>query len=171
MIRRPTLFAICAAGALLGGCRATPPGKTETWVITKVKHNLTVRGKRDKNPLPDTPSNIEAGRIAFSHYCVACHGYDGQNTGVPFSDRMSPPVPPLNSRLVQSYTDGQLKWVIDNGVSPSGMPGSSGILTETEIWSLVIYIRHLPEAGSLGEPPLYSGETPPPAPARLAQPR
>jgi len=143
---------------VLSACKATPPGKFETSTIARIKHSITVGGKDAKNPLSDTPVNIENGRVAFSHYCFACHGFDGQNTGVPFSDRMSPPVPPLNSRQVQSYTDGQLKWVIDNGVSPSGMPGSRGILTDSEIWSIVVYIRHLPEAGSLGEPNMYSGD-------------
>jgi hypothetical protein len=80
---------------------------------------------------------------------------DGQNTGVPFADAVSPPVPLLSSREVQSYTDGQLKWVIDNGIAPSGMPGSKGILSDEEIWSAVLFIRHLPPQGSLGDPSLY----------------
>jgi mono/diheme cytochrome c family protein len=81
---------------------------------------------------------------------------DGQNTGVPFADSMSPPVPSLDSSEVQSYTDGQLKWVIDNGIEPSGMPASKGILSDEEIWSAVLFIRHLPPAGSLGDPAMYS---------------
>jgi mono/diheme cytochrome c family protein len=117
-----------------------------------------VGNKHANNPLTATPENIAAGKESFSHYCVACHGLDGQNTGVPFAERMSPPVTSLASSQVQSYTDGQLKWVIDNGLFPSGMPGSKGVLTDDEIWSIVLYIRHLPPAGSLGEPPMYSGE-------------
>jgi len=78
------------------------------------------------------------------------------------------PVPMLSSSEVQSYTDGQLKWVIDNGISPTGMPGSTGILTDSEIWSIVVYIRHLPPAGSLGEPAMYSGD---PRPTPTAQVR
>jgi mono/diheme cytochrome c family protein len=49
-----------------------------------------------------------------------------------------------------------LKWVIDYGISPSGMPGSKGMLSDDEIWSIVAYLRHLPPAGSLGEPEMYS---------------
>ena len=71
---------------------------------------------------------------------------------------MSPPVPSLASSEVQSYTDGQLYWVIRNGLWPSGMPASRGILTDEEMWSIVAYIRNLPAAGSLGEPAAYSGE-------------
>ena len=126
--------------------------------MTRIKHSVTVRGKSAKNPFPDTPENIQDGKDAFSHYCVACHGLDGQNTGVPFADSMSPPVPSLNSNAVQSYNDGQLKWIIENGLSPSGMPASKGILTDDEMWAIVVYIRHLPPAGSLGEPSFYSGE-------------
>jgi len=142
----------------LSGCRATPPGKWETATMTRIKHSVTVRGKSAKNPLPETLENIKDGQDAFSHYCVACHGLDGQNTGVPFADNMSPPVPSLKSNAVQSYNDGQLKWIIENGLSPSGMPASKGILTDDEMWAIVVYIRHLPPAGSLGEPPFYSGE-------------
>jgi len=138
--------------------------------MTKLKHSIMIRGKDDKNPVADNRASIDEGREAFSHYCAACHGLDGQNTGVPFADRMSPPVPPLNGKQVQSYTDGQLKWVIDNGVSPSGMPGSKGILTEREIWSIVVFVRHLPPAGSLGEPAMYSDEhSPCPTPSAQAR--
>ena len=141
---------------MLAGCRAGSPSKVEHSVMTWTKHSVSVRNKSERNPLPPTAENIAAGKEAFSHYCVACHGMDGQNTGVPFAESMSPPVPSLTSPEVQSYTDGQLKWVIDNGIAPSGMPGSKGILSDEEIWSTVLFIRHLPPAGSLGDPSMYS---------------
>jgi len=121
-----------------------------------VKHHMFVGNKKQKNPIAATTQTIADGKDAFSHYCVACHGLDGQNTGVPFADRMSPPVPSLASKPVQDYTDGQLKWIIDNGLWPSGMPGSKGILSDDEVWSIVVYLRHLPPAGSQGEPEMYS---------------
>lgn len=152
-----SLFALGLA-FVLSGCRATPPGKWETATMTRIKHSISVRGRSNRNPLPETPENIKDGQAAFSHYCMACHGLDAQNTGVPFADNMSPPVPSLKSSSVQSYKDGQLKWIIENGLSPSGMPASKGILTDEEMWVIVVYIRHLPPAGSVGDPPCYSGE-------------
>jgi len=148
---------VCCAG-VGGGCKATPPGKIETAIVTSAKHWVTVGNRSEKNPLPASSENIGDGKTAFSHYCVACHGLDGQNTGVPFAETMSPPIPSLASRNVQSYSDGQLKSIIENGVFPSGMPASKGILTNEEIWGTVLYIRHLPAAGSLGEPAIYSGD-------------
>ncbi len=152
---------------LLGGCSATPPGRVETAILTRAKHDVLVGGKTLKNPLPATEETVQAGKEAFSHYCVACHGLDGQNTGVPFADRMSPPVPSLASATVQDYTDGQLRYVIVNGVAPSGMPASKGILNDDEIWSIVLYLRHLPPAGSLGEPAIYSGDDAPATPGTM----
>jgi mono/diheme cytochrome c family protein len=140
------------------GIRARTPGKWETRSLTLAKHRLLVGGKTLTNPLSPTAENRTEGQHTFSHFCFACHGLDGQNTGVPFADAMSPPVPSLASAQVQNYTDGQLYWVIRNGLWPSGMPASRGILTDEEIWSIVVYVRHLPAEGSLGEPQGYSGE-------------
>jgi S-disulfanyl-L-cysteine oxidoreductase SoxD len=152
-------FTICIGSLIVvafAGCKATPPGKREVAFMGWVKHHCTVGNKAEKNPLADNAADIADGKVAFSHYCAACHGLDGQNTGVPFAERMSPPVPSLAGASVQDYTDGQLKWVIDNGIWPSGMPGSKDTLSDDEIWSIVLYLRHLPPAGSLGEPEMYS---------------
>ncbi len=143
---------------VLSGCAAKPPGRIETSVINWAKHNVTIGGAHDRNPMPSTPDHIESGKQTFGAYCVVCHGRDGQNTGVPFAQTLSPPPPSLASRPVQSYTDGQLRSIISNGISPSGMPASKGILSDDDIWNLVVYIRHLPPAGSLGEPRAYSGD-------------
>jgi len=148
-----------AAAALLGAgaCRASPPGKLERAAAARVKRLLTVGGRGDANPVAATPDEIERGRRAFAAYCTVCHGLDGQNTGVPFAEAMSPPVPPLSSPDVQAYSDGQLRWVIRNGLYPSGMPAGRGLLSDEEIWRIVLWIRHLPPAGSLGEPEVYAG--------------
>jgi mono/diheme cytochrome c family protein len=153
-----TAAAFGAAVALLSltGCKADPPSALETHVIVAAKHHFFIGNKKEKNPVPDTSESVASGKEAFGHYCAACHGIDGQNTGVPFADRMSPAVPSLASADVQRYTDGQLKWVIDYGVRPSGMPGSKGILSDEEIWSIVRYVRHLPPPGSVGEPEMYT---------------
>jgi mono/diheme cytochrome c family protein len=114
-----------AYGSRKTGDRHSYAGKTQA---------IPAQQRRDE-PLPATAENIfiAAGKLSFSHYCVACHGLDAQNAGVPFSDNRSPPAPSLASKQVQSYTDGPLKWVIDNGIWPSAMPSSRGISTDGEI--------------------------------------
>jgi mono/diheme cytochrome c family protein len=156
---KPSLGALLVLVVMvLTSCGVSTPGPAETFIATTVKRDLTVRGSKMKNPIPVTPESIAAGKRNFGYYCFACHGLDGQNTGVPFADHMSPPVPALTSATVQAYSDGQLRWIIENGISPSGMPASKGILNDQEMWEIVHYIRHLPAKGSLGEPKAYGGE-------------
>jgi mono/diheme cytochrome c family protein len=152
-------LAAAAVASLLAGltsCKATPPGKSEAAIMSFAKHHIFVGNKKEKSPLPDNADTLADGKEAFSHYCVACHGMDGQNTGVPFVEHISPPIPSLASPEVQRYTDGQLKWILDNGIWPSGMPGSRGTLSDDELWSIVVYLRHLPPAGSQGAPEMYA---------------
>ena len=153
--RRPLAVMSALSALLFSGCQVRPPGTIETTLIQGAKQHLTVRGRQDPNPLPATDENIHRGQKNFGAYCMVCHGLDGQNTGVPFAEKMSPPVPPLNSKSVQAYTDGQLHWIIQNGISPSGMPASKDVFRDEEIWELVLYVRHLPPKGSLGVPSIY----------------
>jgi mono/diheme cytochrome c family protein len=152
-------LAVAAAAIVLGGlagCKAKPPGRLESNTMSFAKHHILIGNKKQKNPLPYSAETLADGKEAFSHYCVACHGLDGQNTGVPFAENVSPPIPPLTSQEVQTYTDGQLKWILDFGIWPSGMPGSKGTLNDEELWSIVAYLRHLPPAGSQGVPEMYT---------------
>jgi mono/diheme cytochrome c family protein len=140
----------------LAGCKAgNGPGKFESAVAKEVKQKITVGGRDWKNPFEDNEQNATIGAEHFQHHCMVCHGLDGHGTGVPFALKMDPAVPDLSSKNVQDYTDGQLKWIIQNGISPSGMPGWEGILDENEMWHIVAYIRNLPVQGSLGIPAVY----------------
>jgi mono/diheme cytochrome c family protein len=151
---------VLAALAVLGvaGCKATPPSKPETAAASWVKLHVTVGGRKDVNPVHADAAAIADGKQLFGSYCMVCHGLDGQNTGVPFAATISPQVPSLASAQVQAYTDGQLKWIIKNGLYPSGMPPSTGDFSDDDMWRMVVYIRHLPPKGSLGEPAVYSGK-------------
>jgi mono/diheme cytochrome c family protein len=157
-MRRPSLISalVCPLLVCLSGCEVKPPGRLETASVQWVKHHVTVGGRNDRNPLPASHESVDQGKRTFGDYCVECHGRDGQNTGVPFASQISPPIPSLASSEVQRYTDGQLRWIIANGISPSGMPASKGILGDDEIWQIVLYLRHLPPQGSLGDPRAYS---------------
>ena len=153
-VRLPLLFGLL----LLAGCKASEPGRLESSVMSSVKQSVTIGGKDWKNPIAYSTDVQQEGRAHFGHHCQVCHGLDGQNTGVPFATKMSPPVADLKSADVQGYTDGQLKWIVENGIAPSGMPGWKGILTDEEMWKIVHYMRHLPPKGSLGVPDVFKEE-------------
>ena len=149
---------MASLGLIITGCKVSEPGSLERSVMTEVKQKVTIGGKDWKNPAPDTKEAANDGMMHFMHHRQICHGNDGQSTGVPFAAKMSPPVPELTSKDVQEYTDGQLKWIIENGIGPSGMPGWKGLLDDDEMWKIVRYIRHLPPKGSMGIPDIYKEE-------------
>jgi mono/diheme cytochrome c family protein len=145
----------CLWLALLPGCKASAPGTVESDAAIALK-KITIGGKDWKNPVPDNEAAVKTGAEHFQHHCQVCHGLDGHNTGVPFAPKMSPPVIDLGEKDVQQYSDGQLKWIIENGIRFTGMPGWRGILDDDEMWNIVRFIRHLPPKGSLGPPPVYA---------------
>ncbi|PYS94772.1 MAG: hypothetical protein DMF50_11625, partial [Acidobacteria bacterium] len=57
----------------LAACRATPPGRFETAVVTQVKRSITIGGGRLRDPLPETEGAIAKGLDLFSRHCIACH--------------------------------------------------------------------------------------------------
>jgi S-disulfanyl-L-cysteine oxidoreductase SoxD len=147
--------AALALAITLSGCKVRKAASFETAVATAIKRHVTVGGKNWKNPTVDNLDTLKSGGAHFQHRCQTCHGYDGHNTGVPFESQVYPPIPDLGSAEVQGFTDGQLKWIIENGVSPSGMPAWHGIVDDNTMWKMVRYIRHLPPKGSLGAPDVY----------------
>jgi mono/diheme cytochrome c family protein len=148
------LLAVTALASLAAvhACKVSRPGNLETRAANKAK-KVAIGGKEWKNPVPNNEAVIRSGAKYFHQYCQVCHGPDGHNTGVIFADRMSPPVPDLAQEDTQEYTDGQLNWVIQNGIRFTGMPGWEGVLTDRQAWEIVRFIRHLPPKPSSAENP------------------
>jgi mono/diheme cytochrome c family protein len=149
--------AIALVIATFTACKASPPSQVENKVVQETKE-LVIGVKDTPNPVADDEAARKSGGEHFQHHCQICHGLDGQNTGIPFADKMSPPVANLAMDDIQKYADGQLKWIIENGIRMSGMPGWKGILQDDEMWRIVRYIRHLPPKGSLGIPAVFATE-------------
>jgi mono/diheme cytochrome c family protein len=157
-MRRLSILLLVATLLSSYACKVSKPGSIETNVMKEVKTRMSIGGKDDPNPVPDNQASIAEGRAHFGHHCQICHGLDGQNTGVPFAQQMSPPVADLASSEIQAYTDGQMHWILQNGIAPSGMPAWHGVLEDDEMWKIVRYIRHLPPKGSLGIPDIFREE-------------
>jgi mono/diheme cytochrome c family protein len=91
-----------------------------------------------ENPLKSSPELLAAAEREFHQYCAACHGDDGMgNTQI--ASGMSPEVPDLHADHVQKWTDGELFFIIRNGVRFTGMPGWN--FDDDRIWRLVLKLR------------------------------
>jgi mono/diheme cytochrome c family protein len=154
---RALTFLSAATIAVLIGCKANPPSHVEKAIVQESK-DLVIGGKDWHNPVTADASNLKLGAEHFHHHCQVCHGLDGHTTGVTFARNMSPPVPDLGATDIQKYTDGQLKWIMENGIRMTGMPRWKGLLDDKEMWQMALYIRHLPAKGSVGIPEVFERE-------------
>lgn len=98
-----------------------------------------------KNPLPATPEVLARGREHFAADCAACHGSDGRGL-TRLGSGLYPKPPDLASAATQSLADGEIFWVIQNGVRLSGMPAWNRDSKERDqsTWEIVHFIRQLP---------------------------
>jgi mono/diheme cytochrome c family protein len=110
---------------------AMQPGRVESAMMKRVKY-WRIGGAELSNPVADTPDAIRMGADHFQHHCQICHGLDGQNSGVPFADKMSAPAADLASTRVQDYKEGQLKWIIENGIAFQGCQAGKVCSTMTK---------------------------------------
>lgn len=143
-----TALSIAAAGWALflrGGISARPePPRLEAGLARRVRSLLIPASARDlRNPLPATPEVVAEGRAHFADHCASCHANDGGGD-TPLGRGLFPRAPDLRQPATQRLTDGEIFWIIENGVRFTGMPAWDEPGRESESWELVHFIRRLP---------------------------
>jgi mono/diheme cytochrome c family protein len=121
------------------------PNPVETRVARAVRRFAAPGAIRDqRNPIPPSDDVIAAGRSHFADHCASCHGNDGSGS-TEMGRNLFPKAPDMRQAPTQSLTDGELFWIIENGIRFTGMPGWSTGTKEGEeaSWHLVHFIRHL----------------------------
>jgi mono/diheme cytochrome c family protein len=95
------------------------------------------------NPVPDNAESIAEGLEHFADHCASCHGNDGSGH-TELGRGLYPKPPDLREERTQSLSDGELFYIIENGVRFTGMPAFGDIHGDQDSWRLVRLIRHLP---------------------------
>lgn len=123
------------------------PGAVETALALRVR-NLTIgwHAKNITNPTQSTPEALTEGREHFADHCATCHANDGSGN-TDFGRGMFPKPPDMRLPRTQQLSDGELFYIIENGVRFTGMPafGTGNASPESSTWPLVHFIRHLPQ--------------------------
>jgi mono/diheme cytochrome c family protein len=123
------------------------PGRLEEFIAGRVRNMAISRRARSlTNPVEYSGEVIAEGRAHFADHCAACHANDGSGD-TEMGRGMWPKVPDLRLARTQGLSDGELFWIIENGVRFTGMPAwSTGTKdSETASWHLVHFIRRLPK--------------------------
>ncbi len=116
-------------------------------VVMQAVHRLSVpRSARAlANPVAFSPDVWTQSRGHFADHCASCHANDG--SGITETGRnLYPRAPDMRLSHTQEKTDGELYWIIENGIRLTGMPAwGSGGGDDIDTWKLVHFIRHLKE--------------------------
>ncbi len=142
------LLAITYAAAVIrhGFSAADQPSALER-VVARAVRNIGIprRARYEKNPLPVSPAILAEARQRFEDRCSNCHGDNG-NGQSNIGQNLYPKAPDLRLPATQNLTDGEIHYIIKNGVRLTGMPawGNPHIVQDdNDAWKLVLFVRSI----------------------------
>jgi mono/diheme cytochrome c family protein len=122
------------------------PGRIETVVARTMRRLAIPRGSREeRNPVAPSTDVIAEGMSHYADHCAACHANDGSGE-TEMGLGLYPKPPDMRLPATQELTDGELFYIIENGVRLTGMPAWATGTDEgrESTWHLVHFIRELP---------------------------
>jgi predicted CXXCH cytochrome family protein len=142
------LVALVLYGARLiwrGFSTANEPSYLEK-VVARSARNLAIprSARLEQNPWSPGPDVLKEARDSFLARCATCHGPDGSGQ-TRVGRNLYPKVPDLRLPRTQNLTDGEIRYIIRNGVRLTGMPGWASPHDEPgdDSWKQVLFIRSL----------------------------
>lgn len=145
-------FGLLAAGAWLymktamhGFSARADPSRTETMLAMYARNTaMPSSAKHMRNPIHLSPAVLHEAMAHFADHCAVCHGNNGSGETM-FGKGMYPKPPDLRLSRTQNLADGEIFYIIENGIRMSGMPAFGSADTADQSWKLVYFIRHLPQ--------------------------
>jgi mono/diheme cytochrome c family protein len=123
------------------------PGRLETLVARTMRRLAIPRTARElQNPIANSPEIVAEGLAHYADHCAVCHANDGSGK-TDIGIGLYPKPPDMRLAATQSLTDGELFYIIENGVRLTGMPAWSNATEEGKrsTWHLVHFMRELPK--------------------------
>jgi mono/diheme cytochrome c family protein len=122
------------------------PNWLEVLVARQLRYlAIPLENRNLRNPVPLTPDVIKEARAHFADHCASCHANDGSGQ-TKMGKNFYPKTPDLRLSDTQDMSDGEMFFIIQNGIRFTGMPawGTGDPSEDTDSWKLVHFIRHLP---------------------------
>jgi mono/diheme cytochrome c family protein len=138
-----------AAGAMILhdglSARATPTALEAFFAQHAHRLSIPSNARNMHNPTEVSDLNLREARQHFADHCASCHANDGGGDTM-YGKGLYPKPPDLRKPETQNLSDGELFWIIENGVRFTGMPAfGGGHGSQEDSWKLVLFIRHLPQ--------------------------
>lgn len=121
------------------------PFALEAALAGRLRNSAIPRRYRSmKNPHAASSEMLARARAHWADHCASCHANDGSgNTAIGMN--LYPRAPDMRTPHTQGLSDGELFYIIRNGIRLTGMPAWGGADDDGhETWELVAFIRHLP---------------------------
>ena len=142
---------VCGAGLIFLKTRANgfsaraQPSAFETMAAQTARALALPSNAREKrNPVANSNEALADARAHWADHCALCHANNGSGQ-IEMGQRMYPPPPDMRKERTQRMTDGEIFYIIENGIRLTGMPAWGGSEAgEQDSWKLVHFIRHLP---------------------------
>ncbi len=123
-----------------------PRGKADyIYPFPNTNEGYEEAGKKLKNPLPNTPENLEEGKRLYTLYCIHCHGEKGDGQGTIVQDGKFPPPPSYYGPQIKDLPEGKMFHSITYGKNLMGSHASQ--LSPEERWKVILYVQALRAAG------------------------
>ena len=138
--------AFCAYLLRRGYSARAKPSAMEEAVARRLRHLATPADARARrNPVAATPEMLADARAHWADHCAVCHANDGSGETT-IGQGLYPRTPDMRKAPTQDLSDGELFYVIRNGVRFTGMPGwgTDHEAEDRDSWALVHFIRRLP---------------------------
>ncbi len=121
------------------------PSALETYAARLARSLATpAEAKGARNPFSLTPEILAEARGHFADHCAACHANDGSGQ-TEIGRNLYPKAPDMRLAHTQNLTDGEIYYIIHNGIRLTGMPAWGDADHDEDSWKLVYFIRHLPK--------------------------
>lgn len=113
------------------------------WVFhTTMERSVVARAGSVNAPAQLTQEQADKGFSDFSEMCVTCHGAPGKERGE-IGKGLNPQAPDL-ARSAQQWSNGELYWIVKNGVKMTGMPAFGFTHSDERLWAIVAFVKQLP---------------------------
>jgi mono/diheme cytochrome c family protein len=114
------------------------------WLFSTTMHrSVEVRGTDIRAPQNFTEDQFKKGFSEFNEMCVACHGAPGKEANE-IGKGINPEAPKL-ADSARHWDSAHLFWIIKNGIKMTAMPAFSPTHSDEEIWTIVAFVRRIPE--------------------------
>ena len=137
-------YALIKSGLIPANADAKP-GAMETWMArTSLHATLRRDAPKEANPVPLNGQNLVEGVHLFARNCAVCHGSaKGDKSPSPIAKGLYQKPPQLASHGVEDDPEGVSFWKIKHGIRLTGMPSFGGSLSDTQIWTLALFLKHM----------------------------